>query len=64
MDERQIAEALRFGKDKSIEDGFQYIVTLNSDALPESVREEVSDSIVPVLLTDTDESGCLFGVYY
>lgn len=64
VDERQIAEALRFGKDKSIEDGFQYIVTLNSDALPESVREEVSDSIVPVLLTDTDESGCLFGVYY
>ncbi|WP_175400672.1 DUF2326 domain-containing protein, partial [Paenibacillus sp. KS1] len=64
VDERQIAEALRFGKDKSIEDGFQYIVTLNSDDLPDSVRDEVSSSILPVVLTDADESGCLFGVYY
>jgi uncharacterized protein YydD (DUF2326 family) len=64
VDERQIAEALRFGKNKSIEAGFQYIVTLNSDALPDSVRSEVSSSILPVLLTDTDESGCLLGVYY
>ncbi|WP_339176918.1 DUF2326 domain-containing protein [Paenibacillus sp. FSL R5-0701] len=64
VDERQIAEALRFGKDKSIEAGFQYIVTLNSDDLPDSVRKEVASSILPVLLTDADESGCLFGVYY
>lgn len=64
VDERQIAEALRFGKKKSEEIGFQYIVTMNSDDLPESVRDEVSDNILPLLLTDIDETGSLFGVYF
>jgi uncharacterized protein YydD (DUF2326 family) len=64
VDERQIAEALRFGKEKSLEAGFQYIVTLNSDDLPESVKNDVKDNILPVILTDSDESGCLMGVYY
>jgi len=64
VDERQIAEALRFGKEKSIKAGFQYIVTLNSDDLPESIKEEVKENILPVILTDSGESGCLMGVYY
>jgi uncharacterized protein YydD (DUF2326 family) len=64
VDERQIAEALRFGKEKSLEAGFQYIITLNSDDLPESVKDVVKDNILPVVLTDSDESGCLMGVYY
>ncbi|MGM0714154.1 DUF2326 domain-containing protein [Brevibacillus parabrevis] len=64
VDERQIAEALRFGKEKSLKNGFQYIVTLNSDDLPESVKDEVKDNILPVILTDSDESGSLMGVYF
>ncbi len=64
VDERQIAEALRFGKEKSLEKGFQYIVTLNSDDLPKGVAEEVKENILPIVLTDSDESGSLLGVYY
>ena len=64
VDERQVARALLFGKEKSISEGFQYIVTLNSDQLPNDVFEEVKDNILPRVLTDSDESGCLMGVYY
>ncbi|MES9774385.1 DUF2326 domain-containing protein [Priestia megaterium] len=64
VDERQIAEALRFGKEKSLEVGFQYIVTLNSDDLPENIKDEVKNNILPVILTDSDESGCLMGLYF
>lgn len=64
VDERQIAEALRFGKEKSLEKGFQYIITLNSDDLPASVEKEMKDSILSKVLTDSDESGSLLGVYY
>lgn len=34
MDSRQIAKALEIGAEQSKEHGFQYIVTLNSDAVP------------------------------
>ncbi|MFO1444573.1 DUF2326 domain-containing protein [Bacillus sp. Bva_UNVM-123] len=64
VDERQIAEALRFGKEKSLEKEFQYIITLNSDDLPESVAIEVKNNILSKVLTDSDESGSLLGVYY
>jgi len=64
VDERQIAEALRFGKEKSLEKGFQYIITLNSDDLPASVEKEMKDNILSKVLTDSDESGSLLGVYY
>ncbi|MFC4389050.1 DUF2326 domain-containing protein [Gracilibacillus marinus] len=64
VDERQIAEALRFGKHKSLEKGFQYIITLNSDDLPESIAKDVEKNILPKVLTDSDESGCLMGVYF
>lgn len=64
VDERQIAEALRFGKEKSLEKNFQYIITLNSDDLPESIEEEVKNNILAKILTDSDESGSLLGVYY
>lgn len=64
VDERQIAEALRFGKEKSLEKGFQYIITLNSDDLPASVEKEMKDNILSKVLTDSDESGSLLGLYY
>src|SRR5690606_20496321 len=51
VDERQIAEALRFGKHKSLEKGFQYIITLNSDDLPESIAKDVEKNILPKVLT-------------
>jgi len=64
VDERQVARALLFGKEKSLSEGFQYIVTLNSDQLPGDVYDEVKDNILSRVLTDSDESGCLMGVYY
>jgi uncharacterized protein YydD (DUF2326 family) len=46
--------------------GFQYILTLNSDALP---TEDFSanfgiDGFIRLVLTDTDPSGGLFGFRY
>lgn len=64
VDERQIAEALRFARQKSLEKGFQYIVTLNSDDLPKNVVGEVKNNILSKVLTDSDESGSLLGVYF
>lgn len=64
VDERQVTEAIRFGKEKSLERGFQYIITLNSDDLPEGMYEEVKGNILPKVLMDSDESGTLLGVYY
>jgi len=46
--------------------GFQYILTLNSDALPTedfSAKFEVDD-LIGLVLTDTDPSGGLSGFPY
>lgn len=64
VDERQVTEAIRFGKEKSLERGFQYIITLNSDDLPSDMYEEVKGNILSKVLTDSDESGSLLGVYF
>lgn len=64
VDERQVAEALRYGKEKSLEKGFQYIITLNSDDLPKDVAMEMEGNILSKVLTDSDESGSLLGIYY
>lgn len=67
MDSRQIANALEIGAEQSEKYGFQYIVTMNSDVL-ESAAAEFSDSfsfeqyINPVRLSDSEETGGLFGV--
>lgn len=64
-DERQIAKALALGAQKANEHGFQYIVTMNTDDLPQV--EELPDgfSLQPyineVRLTDASEDGGLFG---
>ncbi|MFO0942086.1 MAG: DUF2326 domain-containing protein [Pirellulales bacterium] len=65
MDSRQIAKALEIGAEKSIEHGFQYIVTMNSDAVP--VEEFSKDFdytryVNPVRLSDATEVGGLFGI--
>ena len=64
VDERQVAKALQFGAERSAECGFQYIVTMNSDAMPSEGFErgfDVNQHILPTRLTDSTEDGGLFG---
>lgn len=67
VDERQVAKALQIGAACSEKMGFQYIVTMNSDAVPKEGFQESFDlkkHILPVRLTDEDETGGLFGVRF
>ena len=64
MDSRQIANAIEMGATHSMENGFQYIITLNSDVLP--VEEfsdgfDISEFVNSVRLSDESETGGLFG---
>jgi uncharacterized protein YydD (DUF2326 family) len=64
VDERQVARALQIGAERSKRLGFQYIVTLNTDALPtEGFNPDfsVEEFILPVKLTDATDDGGLFG---
>ncbi len=65
VDERQVAKALELAEKKSNEFGFQYICTMNSDAIPKKeLSEEFGnklDKSVVLTLTDSDETGCLLG---
>jgi uncharacterized protein YydD (DUF2326 family) len=63
VDERQIARALQAGSKIANEQGFQYIVTMNSDVLPRDYSNgfEIEDYILPTRLTDATEDGGLFG---
>lgn len=67
VDERQVAKALQIGAERSKAAGFQYIVTMNSDAIPtEGFQGEfhLNDFVLPVKLTDAHETGGLFGVRF
>ena len=67
VDERQIAKALQLGAQRSQELGFQYIVTMNSDVLPESGYQngfDVRDYVLATKLTDATETGGLFGLRF
>lgn len=66
VDERQVAKALQVGAAAAEELGFQYIVTMNSDALPKSLPAgfDLKSHILPVRLTDATETGGLFGVRF
>ena len=64
VDERQVAKALQLGAERAEASGFQYIVTMNSDAVPTegfSGRFDLQDHLVPTRLTDATETGGLFG---
>ena len=64
VDERQVAKALQLGAKRADEDGFQYIVTMNSDSVPTEGFTggfELQDHVVPTRLTDATETGGLFG---
>ncbi|KPH80401.1 MULTISPECIES: ABC-three component system protein [Bosea] len=67
VDERQVAKALQLGADHAAAVGFQYIVTMNSDALPrDGFRPgfDVDAFVCPTKLTDATESGGLFGLRF
>jgi uncharacterized protein YydD (DUF2326 family) len=67
VDERQVAKALQLGADHASAVGFQYIVTMNSDALPrDGFRPDfdIGDYVIPTRLTDANESGGLFGLRF
>ena len=63
VDERQIAKALEIGANLSKKLDFQYIVTMNSDDIPEELPDgfDLRECILPVRLTDATEDGGLFG---
>jgi uncharacterized protein YydD (DUF2326 family) len=63
VDERQIAKALQIGSELAEKNNFQYIVTMNSDDLPEETNDfKINQYILPVKLTDATEDGGLFGI--
>lgn len=66
VDERQVGRALRVGLEYAQTRGFQYIVTMNSDAVPREGLEDlrVDAYTVPVRLTDATEDGGLFGLRF
>ena len=67
VDERQVAKALQLGADHAAAVGYQYIVTMNSDALPrDGFRQgfDVNAFVRPTKLTDTTETAGLFGLRF
>ena len=63
VDGRQLVSALKVGAETAEELGFQYIVTMNED---DAFKEKtpgfnVHDYTLPVVLTDAQEDGGLFG---
>lgn len=63
VDERQVGKALAIGAELAEREGFQYIVTMNSDDVPREVPAgfSVDRYALPVRLTDASEDGGLFG---
>ncbi len=67
VDERQVAKALQLGADHAAAVGYQYIVTMNSDALPRDgfrTGFDVNAFVTPTKLTDATETGGLFGLRF
>lgn len=63
VDERQVASGLRLAAEVAEAEGMQYIVPINSDVLAKA-RDNNFDPdpyLLQPMLTDTDESGGLFG---
>lgn len=67
VDERQIAKALQLGADRAAEHGYQYIITINSDALPKQGYRagfDINSYILNTRVTDENETGGLFGMRF
>jgi uncharacterized protein YydD (DUF2326 family) len=63
VDERQVARALQLGAEIARDCGWQYLVTLNSDAVPREFPNGFifDQHVLPQRLTDATEDGGLFG---
>ncbi len=63
MDERQLGSCLNIAKRLSEEDGFQYVVLLNSDTLEAAEHNgfDRGDCVLDPVLSDIGEDGGLFG---
>lgn len=63
VDERQVGKALALGAKLAEEHSFQYIVTLNTDDIPQELPAgfRVDDYALDVRLSDASEDGGLFG---
>ncbi|WP_170346902.1 ABC-three component system protein [Ruegeria atlantica] len=67
VDERQVAKALQLGAEKAESLGFQYIVTMNSDAIPSEGFQRgfnIYDHVLPTRITDAVDDGGLFGIRF
>lgn len=67
VDERQVAKALQLGAERAEAAGFQYIVTMNSDALPrEGLKPgfDIRSCVMETKLTDATDTGGLFGLRF
>jgi uncharacterized protein YydD (DUF2326 family) len=67
VDERQVAKALQLGAERADASSFQYIVTMNSDALPREGFQrgfDIRPHVLETKLTDATETGGLFGVRF
>ncbi len=65
-DKRQVAKALQVGAQTAEKLGFQYIVTMNEDAVPSDMPSHFNfeSHVVPTRLTDASEDGGLFGIRF
>lgn len=63
VDERQVGMALFVAAELSEQNGFQYLVTMNSDAVPKELPADftLEKYLLNVRLTDSSEDGGLFG---
>jgi uncharacterized protein YydD (DUF2326 family) len=65
VDARQVGTALVVGQELAARDGFQYVVTMNSDKQLEFQEEfDLTAYTLPVKLTDATDSGGLFGIRF
>jgi len=67
VDERQVAKALQLGAERAEAAGFQYIVTMNSDVLPQEGFKpgfKIRDHVLQTKLTDATDTGGLFGLRF
>ena len=66
VDTRQTASALAMGARSATQEGFQYIVTLNSDVMPDEFPDgfAIQDHMLDIVLTDESDAGRLFGVRF
>lgn len=66
VDERQVGTALALGSRLAVENGFQYIVSLNTDDIPTEVPDgfNLEDHTLDTRLLDSTEDGGLFGLRF